>query len=552
MATRSFLSELKRRKVYNVAVVYAAIAWLLLQFADVTFEPLGLPQWSINFLLALAALGFPIAIVLAWMFDLTADGIKRTEFKVAPLKYSSVSISRIVKFALIAILVLTVGYLYMDKLLRQEVDDQVVGMKSEEFTMPQAERLGSSIVVIAFENIGGDATKKYFSDGLTIDTITALTRFQNLFVRSADSAFNDKGKAIDIKLLGRELGVRYILQGSVQREADKIRVSAQLLDAGTMTNIWAETYDRDLTVENIFSVQDDIAHQVAGTVGDASGIISRTENMDLGRKGTQTLNAYDCVLLAYAYTYIHSVDAHLRARVCLEQAIEQDKDYADSWAHLALLYREAFYHGYNERPDALERAVNTALHAVELDTNNQMAHAALALTHYDRRELDEFFAEAEKAIALNPNNSIVIGGLAMFISFAGQPERGVQLTRDAARLNPFHADWLYTTLASDYYRQGKYEQALVEARKVHVPSDKITHINLIAIYGQLGRNKEAKRHIVELEQLIPGFSANARDELHKSIVSEKLIEHYLEGLSKAGLFVQSDPSDSKHHGHRSQ
>jgi adenylate cyclase len=394
---------------------------------------------------------------------------------------------------------------------------------------------GPTIAVLPFANLTDDPAQEYFSDGLTEDIITGLSRFRELMVIARNSTLKYKGQAVDIKQVGRELGVRYVVEGSVRRDANTIRVVAQLLDASTATHLWADTYDRDLTADNIFSVQDDITGRVIGTIADTYGIIARAGHREIRAKGTNNLDAYDCVLRAYQYNHLHTAEEHLLARGCLERAIELDPDYAEAWAMLAYLYREEFHHGFNQRPQALDRALETAQRAVRLDSTNQNAHIALAMTHFSRRELDPFFVEAERALALNPNNGRALATIGRLTAAAGDWDRGVALSRKAAALNPYHPGWLHFTLSSDHYRSHEYEKALIEAQKVNLPSLSLMHASLAAIYGQLGREAEAQSALADLLELNPDFVENPRREFRKWYLSEELIEHFMDGLNKAGL-----------------
>ncbi len=394
---------------------------------------------------------------------------------------------------------------------------------------------GPSIAVLPFENMSNDPTQDYFSDGLTEDIITGLSRFQELAVMARNSSFQYKGKAVDVKEVGRDLGVRYVVEGSVRRDLETIRVTAQLLDTTTGAHLWADTYDRDLSARNIFAVQDEITEQVVGTIADTYGIISRVGQEESKEKRTGNLEAYDCVLRAFAYVQSHTPDAHLQARTCLERAVRIEPDYVDAWANLAYLNREEHHHGFNERPGALDRAIKLARHAIDLDSTNQMAHVSLAMAYYSRQDHDPFLAEAERAIALNPNNGRVLGSFGQLMSFAGEWERGVALSRKAVALNPYHPGWFHLTLSSDHYRKGEYEQALAEAQRINLPSLLIMHVSLAAIYGKLGRPSEAHAALADLRELDPNFPEKTLDHLRKNYFSEALVESFMDGLSKAGL-----------------
>ena len=393
---------------------------------------------------------------------------------------------------------------------------------------------GPSVAVLPFVNMSNDPAQDYFSDGLTEDIITGLSRFRELAVMARNSSFQYKGKAVDVKKVGRDLGVRYVVEGSVRRDLETIRVTAQLLDTTTGAHLWAETYDRDLSASNIFAVQDEITEQVVGTIADTYGIISRVGREESKEKRTENLEAYDCVLRAYAYFQLHTPDAHLQARDCLERAVNIEPGYVDAWAHLAYISREEHHHGFNARPGSLDRAVKFARHAIELDSTNQMAHLSLSMAYYSHHQRDPFLAEAERAIALNPNNGRVLGSFGQMMSFAGEWERGVALSRKAVALNPYHPGWFHLTLSSDHYRKGEYEQALAEAQRINRPSLLIMHASLAAIYGQLGRHAEAQAALADLRELDPNFPENTLDHLRKNYFSEELVESFMDGLRKAG------------------
>jgi len=392
-----------------------------------------------------------------------------------------------------------------------------------------------SIAVLPFTNLSGDPEQDYFSDGLTEDIITGLSQFQNLFVLARNTTFQYKGQAVDIVQVGRDLGVGYVLEGSVRREADTIRVTAQLLDAGSGAHLWAESYDRDLTADDVFGVQDDIKNRVVSTIASSHGVISRADQARLRERGTDNLSAYECLLRSYEYEHLHTAESHLRARTCLEQAVELDPGYVEARAQLAYLYREEYQHGFNPLPGSLDRALETARHAIRLDATNQQAYYALALTYFGRKEYDSFFVAAERAIELNPNNARVLGGLGIHIAYAGQWERGVALCEKALALNPARPWWIHLPASLDHYRKVEYEQALAQAQKISVLSHTLVHVALAASYGQLGRPAEGRAALDDLAELGLRSPDQVADELRRFLASEELVLHLLEGLHKAGL-----------------
>jgi adenylate cyclase len=395
---------------------------------------------------------------------------------------------------------------------------------------------GPVVAVLPFENLSRDPDQEYFSDGLTDDIITALSRFRDLFVIARNSTFRYKGQAVDVRQLNKELGARYVLEGSVQRAGDSLRVTAQLLDAKDGTHLWAETYDRELSTSNIFAIQDEITEQVVGTIASTSGVISRARFAEIKGKPTESLDAYECVLQAAAY-YRDNISAneHAKVRDGLERAVKSDPSYSDAWAYLCQVYLDEHRHEYNPRPDPLDRALDAAQRAVALDATSQRAHQVLALAYFYRRDRDAFVAEAERAIALNPNNALVLALLGGQLQMVGD-ERGIAFVRRAMKVDPLHPTWFYLPIAAHHFENGQYEEALAAARQVNIPGFPPTHFLLAAIYAQMGRQEEARSAAEELLRLRPGFGIEQEvRRLSGMNVSDDSIRLFVEALRKAGL-----------------
>ena len=395
---------------------------------------------------------------------------------------------------------------------------------------------GPSIAVLPFVNLSVDPKEEYFADGLSEQLITELSRFRDLLVIARNTTFQYKGQAVDVKKLGRELGVRYVLEGSVRKAGGKIRVTAQLIDGTTGGHLWAKTYDRDLSAANVFAIQDSITEDVAGQIGGVHGMMSRAAIEERTRTRPGQLTSYDCVLRAYEFYRVYTQENHLVARDCLERAVQDDPEYAELWAHLAQIYAEEFGAHYNPRPDPLARGLKAASRAVELDPRSQMAWYNLAYVQFYRRHIDEFLDAAERAIALNPNNTEVLALLGNFIHHTGRYEQGLALSKKAVALNPNPPGWHYFTFVDDHYRKGEYEQALAWAKKLDLPDYFGTQCVLAAIYGQLGRKAEASAAVEHLYALRPDFEAR-RDFGVVFPAGAPLLERYLEGLRKAGIVV---------------
>ena len=396
---------------------------------------------------------------------------------------------------------------------------------------------GPSIVVLPFINASGDAEQDYFVDDITGDLITALTRFRELFVIAQNTSFTFKGDETGAVEIGHRLGVRFALEGNVRRSADKIRVGAQFLDVDSGASLWAQTYERDLTTHDIFAIQDEITEQVVGALADPfGGVIHRIDVAKTHRKETTNLDAYECVLRAASYYRIFSPVAHLETRDCLERAVKLDPDYALAWAWLSSFYVDEHLFGFNPRPNSIARALEAAQRGVTLDPDNGLVQWFLARAHVGSGDIDALYAAANRAVALNPNSATVIAAAGLHMAYTGRWERGTALVRKAIRLNPNYQGWYHYPLALDRFLKGEYELALKEAQKVNIPGFYWTQYILASIYGQMGREIEARTATQRLLELYPGFNTEtARKEAMKLLMQDELIEQLQEGLRKAGI-----------------
>jgi adenylate cyclase len=396
---------------------------------------------------------------------------------------------------------------------------------------------GPVVAVLPFENLSRDPDQEYFSDGLTDDIITALSRFKDLFVIARNSTFRYKGQAVDVRQLNKELGARYVLEGSVQRSGDSLRVTAQLLDAKDGTHLWAETYDRELSAAGIFAVQDEITEHVVATIAGAAGVISRAGFAEVREKPTDRLDAYESVLKVLAYYSGGPIPApeHARLRDSLERAVESDRSYSDAWAWLSWIYLDEDRFNCNPRPNPLDRALDAAQRAVALDSTNQVAYNALAIVHFHRQELGAFFADAERALVLNPNHAFVLASLGSRFHQAGD-ERGIGLVKKAMKLDPFLPSLYNITIAAEHFLRGEYEEALAATRKANLPGFFLTHIFLAASYAELGRQGDSQAAVEELLRLHPDYTIEKYTEwMQRNNVPEGRSRRMVAALRKAGL-----------------
>ena len=397
---------------------------------------------------------------------------------------------------------------------------------------------GPSIAVLPFTNLSGDPKEEYFADGITEEIITVLANYRDLFVIARNSSFQFKGQAVDVRKVATDLGVDYLLEGSVRKAAQKIRVTAQLVEAESGGHVWATNYERNITASDIFDLQDEIARTVAATIADSTGQIFKWELGKSKRRPPGRLESYDCLLRAYEMNADNlSPSTHGEVLICLEQSLKQEPGWAAGWAWLAYIYRFEYWYGWNKREgDPLERAFQAAKRAVQLAPNYANARAELAEAHFFRGEFEPFRVHAEQALALAPNDISVIAELAHRIGIAGDPERSVALTRKAMALNPHHPTWYYYAFWNYHYWRQEYQEAIAWAERIHSPEEFWIHACLAATYAQLGRMAEAQAALVELARVYPGFTLQTLEkELKVFHWADWQIKGFADGLKKAGL-----------------
>jgi len=384
------------------------------------------------------------------------------------------------------------------------------------------------IAVLPFENMSRTEDDEYFADGLTEDIITALSRFRELQVIARNSTFQFKGQAVDVPEVGRKLGAGYVIEGSVRRAANRVRITAQLIQTADGTHVWAERYDRDM--EDIFAVQDEVTQRIAATLGVRLQDAARELAL---RKNPADLNAYDCALRARRYTTTLAREEHAAARDLLEKAITLDPNYADAYAMLANIYLAEYRFDTNPRPDPIGRAMTMVQRAIELDPQNANARGWLAIVYFFQHENASFEAEAERALALNPNDPATLAEMGHYYAFLGQYERGAELTRRAIALNPLHPGWYRFCFARKHLAERDYAAAIAEVRMINLPEFYWSWLIEAVAHGHLGEVGRAAEAIERIRALVPNFSARA--ELHKWNTVPDDLENMLEGLRKAGL-----------------
>ena len=395
---------------------------------------------------------------------------------------------------------------------------------------------GFWVAVLPFEYRGANAEIAALCEGLSEDIVTGLSRFSYLRVIARSSTLRFAQAAGDVRAIGKELGARYVMEGSLRQAGSVLRITVELVDTDSGSHLWAETYDRAFHSEEIFALQDELVPRIVATVADARGVLPRTMSEALRGRNPEELTPYEALMRSFAYHHRVNAEEHAAARAGLERALNQAPNNADCWALLSHLYREEYAHGFNVRPDPIGRAFAAARRAVEIASSNHLAYFALASAQFFQRQFQSFRNNAERAISLNPMDGFTAAYLGFQIAYAGDWERGCALVERARQLNPHHPGWYWFVSFFDAYRKSDYRGALDIALKVNMPGFWRTYLALAAAYGQLGEREAARNAVRDLLAIRPDFAAVAREELGKWWDPE-LIEHLIDGLRKAGLEI---------------
>ena len=387
-----------------------------------------------------------------------------------------------------------------------------------------------SIAVLPFINMSGDPEQEYFCDGVVEDIITDLSKIAGLLVIARNSTFAYKGKRCDVRDVCRELGVRYVLEGGVRKAANRIRITAQLIDGTSGGHLWAERYDRDL--HDIFAVQDEVTREIVA----ALAVELTVEEREPGRY-TENLEAYEHFLRGREQAFQDTAQANAQARTMLEKAIELDPRFSLAFSHLSRNHVIAYSNRWGETPDeSLERAVQLGQRAVELDASNPHAYFAVSAAALWMKQHDVSIAAAEKCLAIAPNFADGHGILALIFVYSGKPREAIASLNKAMRLDPHYRDIHLHFLALAHVQLGEYEQAVavLKRRLVRKPESDISRMLLAAVYGHLGNFEESRIEWAEVLRINPDYSLEHRRKTlpYKDPAD---FEHVLDGLRKAGL-----------------
>jgi TolB-like protein/thioredoxin-like negative regulator of GroEL len=460
----SFFAELKRRNVYKVAVAYAVVGWLVIQAGSIVLPTFHAPEWVLQTLVVLVVLGFPIALVIAWAFELTPEGLKRTED--GGPNVAGASRGRTWIYVAVVGAALSVGLFFIGRYIGRH---SASGAGSE---LP-----AKSIAVLPFENLTEEKANAYFAEGVQDEILTRLSSVRDLKVISRTSTAKYQSKPENLKTVADELGVASLLEGAVQKSGDKVRINVQLIDARTDSHLWAKTYDRDF--KDVFAVQSAVAQEIADAL---KAKLSPSESHALSSIPTQDSQAYDLFLQGEyqlrAAEAVPRVETYARAEEFYRQALARDQKFAQAYAALAYCSLSSHWFRSRKSPAELEQVRSLVDRALELAPDSPEAHFSLAVFHYwGHREYEPALAELDRTLNLQPNN---------------------------AKARQYRA-WILR-------RQGKWAQSIEEAKLSQDldPRDSNIPANIALGFAALRQWDEAERYASRALALEPGtFTAIA-------------------------------------------
>ena len=389
-----------------------------------------------------------------------------------------------------------------------------------------------SIAVLAFNNMSGDPEQEYFSDGISEDIITDLSKLSELHVIARNSTFNYKGKGIDVKQVGRDLGVRYVLEGSVRKAGNRVRVTGQLIDAANGAHIWADRFDRDLT--DIFAVQDELTREIISAL---KVKLTPEQKGRLARKNNIDVEAYNLFLRGREQAQLHTKSNNVEARTLLERAIAINPDFAAAHAYVAFTRLNDYVIGRGDER-SLQTCLEVATRAVAMDDEDPYAHFVFSLVLLWHREYDRAFAEVQRCLALAPSSAEGHLHLASMQYYCGDPSGSIDMLNAYMRLDPFYPELALHFLAQAQHSLGQFDAAVatLKLRLERNPNSETAYGLLASCYGHLGRIAESRSAWAEVMRIAPDFSVEQRWRT-LPFRNPDDFEHRVDGLRKAGLPV---------------
>jgi adenylate cyclase len=459
-------AELKRRHVVKVAIVYATVGFAVVQVADLLLPRMDVPEWGVNAIMAAVLLGFPIALVLTWALEVTPDGVKRTR---------------------------------SDAQLSSGVDLAAESPVAGPATKPASAASHRSIAVLPFTNLSRDPDNEYFSDGITEEILMALSKVRGLRVISRTSVMQYKGSFRAVRDIAGELAVAHVLEGSVRRAGDRVRIAAQLIDARSDEHLWAESYDRNL--DDVFAIQSDVAERIVRSLEVA---LTPTERARLEARPTKSMEAHEWYLKG-RHLIARRMEASLRSAVeAFRKAVAADDDYAQAWSGLADALTLLAFYSDAKVADVLPEARRAAERAVSLDPGLGEAHASLGFVADAEKSSQEAVQEFEKAIELSPGYTTAYAWYGITLRNLGRHEEAIAVTERAQALDPVSSP-IRMALGAAYQAGGDLERAEAIWREgLELDPDYAAfHVNLAEQFEAQDRLDEALAEIGAISRLNP-------------------------------------------------
>jgi TolB-like protein/Tfp pilus assembly protein PilF len=485
LPTRSFFAELKRRNVYKVAVAYVVVSWLLIQAASILFPTFDAPAWVMKALVATIVLCLPVALILSWAFEITPEGIK-LESEIDPNRSIARRTGRKIIAITVALAVIAAGLFVYQRVRPTSTSASRQGAsaaRTEAATVPP----NKSIAVLPFDNLSRDPDNAYFCEGVQDEILTRLAKVADLKVISRTSTQHFKSSPEDLPQIAKQLGVANILEGSVQKANDQVRVNVQLINALTDAHLWADTYDRKLT--DIFAVESEIAKTIAETL---QARLTGSEKSSIAKTPTVNPEAYELYLKGRFFWNKRTGDDLRKSIEYLKQAIAKDPGYALAYAALADSYGLLRFYGDASSEESVVPGKAAAKKALELDDSLAEPHASLGLIATEELDVHRAVSELERAVQLNPNYATGHHWLALAFTALGQSDTSVRELKRAVELDPLSMV-INADLSIGYIYAHRYDEAEAQARKTLEldPNSFLAHYYLGIALQLKGRIKEA-------------------------------------------------------------